>query len=223
MSNRNRYGTLAGAWLLAVASAGLVQAGTAAPGDGKLGDEDSSFLRQAAQDGMAMAQLGQLALQRSSDPKVKQLAQQLVDDQGKNSEQFKTLAQRKHVTLPTTLGADAQKQDKSLQAKQGSAFDEAWSKAVADDQKKTVKAFTQESKQAKDADVKQFAQDNVAALNRRMQTAQQLAEIPQARDQAMDDAMKAASSPMSTPTAGMSGASATTTPAEAGATSALRH
>jgi predicted outer membrane protein len=42
---------------------------------------------------MAITQLGQMALSKSSDPKVKQLAQQLVDDQNKTNDQLTSLAQ----------------------------------------------------------------------------------------------------------------------------------
>lgn len=224
MSKRHGYKTLATALLFAASGFALAHADTSAS-NGKLSDSDSTFLQQAAQNGMAITQLGQMALSKSSDPKVKQLAQQLVDDQNKTNDQLTSLAQAKQVKLPTDVTSDAQKQNKKLQGESGSVFDEAWSKAIVSDHQKSVKAFTQEGKDAKDADVKKFAQGALPGMNDHLKSAQAIAAIPAARDDAMSTAMKAStSSPMEAVPAAMPTVSgANDTPAEAGAVSAIKH
>lgn len=225
MPKRHGYKTLAIGLLFAAGGFALAHADTSNANNGKLDDADNTFLQQAAQNGTAVTQLGQMALSKSSDPKVKQLAQQLIDDQNKKNDQLKSLAQSKQVTLPTDLTSDAQKQNKQLQKKSGSAFDEAWSKAVVSDQQKSVKTFTQEGKSAKDADVKKFAQDALPAMNGQLKSAQAIAAVPAARDDAMSNALKAStSSPMTTMPATVPGASAANdTPAAAAAAADLKH
>ncbi|HEY8683908.1 MAG TPA: DUF4142 domain-containing protein [Rhodanobacter sp.] len=151
---------------------------------------DSAFMRNAAAGGMAEVQMGQMALDKSSDAQVKQLAQRIVDDHTKANDQLKTLAESKHVSLPATAAAAAQKEGKSLMAMNGTAFDHAWSKAMVKDHQKAVKLFSQESKQAKDSDVRQFAQGTLPTLNTHLQMAQGLLAVPDARDKAMDQATK---------------------------------
>jgi putative membrane protein len=224
MSERHGYKTLAAALLFAMGGMTAVYADTSssANSNAKLNDTDSSFLHQATQNNLAEAQLGQMALSKSSDPKVKQLAQQLVDNQSKTSDQLKSLAQSKQVTLPTDLSSDAQKQNKKLQDKSGSAFDEAWSKAVVSEHQSNVKAFTQEGKNAKDADVKKFAQGALPGMNDRLKSAQAIVAVPSARDDAMSAAMKASSSQMTVPTMSGPGATPDTPAADAAATD-LKH
>jgi putative membrane protein len=170
-------------------------------------------------------QLAKMALDKSSDAKVKGLAQQIIDDQSKANDQVKALAQTKQVTLPADISSDSQKQAKQLQAKSGQAFDEAWTKAVVSDQQKSVKAFTQEGKGAKDNDVKQLAQGTLPTLNNHVKAAQTLAAIPAARDDAMNDAMKTStSSQMSTMPATMpSTPAASGTPTESAAAATGKH
>jgi putative membrane protein len=225
MSKRNSYKTFAIATFLAASACTVAFADTPAANAGKLNDKDSTFLKQAAENGGATTQLAKMALDKSSDAKVKQLAQQIVDDQNKANDQVKTLAQTKQLTLPADGSADSQKQTKQLQAKSGQAFDEAWVKAVVSDQQKTVKAFTQEGKDAKDNDVKQLAQGALPALNSHVKSAQALAAIPAARDDAMKDAMKAStSSPMSAmPTSTPGTTTASDTPTASAAAGAVKH
>lgn len=164
-------------------------------------------MQHAAAAGLAEVHLGQMALDKSSDAQVKLLAQRIVDDHTKANDQLKTLGQSKQVMLPAALSSDAQKEAMALQAKNGSAFDQAWSKAMIKDHQAAVKMFTQEGKQTKDADLRQFVQATLPTLNTHMQLAQKLAAVPDARDKAMDQATKSmANDPMSN-------MPATTTPA----------
>ncbi len=225
MSQQHNCKTLALAIFIATSTSTLVYADTPNANSNKLNSADSTFLQKTAQNGSATTQLAQMALDKSSDAKVKSLAQQIVDDQNKANDQVKTLATTKQLTLSASTSSDSQKQAKQLQAKSGQAFDEAWTKAVVSDQQKTIKAFTQEGKDAKENDVKQLAQGALPSLNNHLKAAQALAAIPTARDDAMTDAMKAsASSPMTAmPTASPTAAPASVTPAASAAAATVKH
>lgn len=159
---------------------------------------DSVFLQHAAGDGLAEVQLGQMALDKSSGTQVKQLAQRIVDDNTRSNGQLKALARNKQITLPTSASADALKEIAKLQTKNGSAFDQAWSKATVKDHQAAVKLFTREGTQTKDPDLHQFTQATLPMLQAHLKSAQELAAVPDARDKAMDQATKSlADDPMS--------------------------
>ena len=54
---------------------------------------DKAFVKKAMEGSMAEVQMGQLALEKSSDDQVKQFAQRMVDDHGKMLDQMKPAAQ----------------------------------------------------------------------------------------------------------------------------------
>jgi putative membrane protein len=156
-----------------------------------LGASDSAFMKSAASDGIAEVRLGGLALEKSSDASLKKLARQIVDDHTKSNGQLKTLAASKQVEWPAASDAKAQKEEKKLGALSEAQFDKAWTKEMIDAHKKAVKMFTAESRNAKDDDVRKFAQTTLPILQAHLQAATQLAAVPEARDKSMDATMKA--------------------------------
>jgi putative membrane protein len=54
---------------------------------------------------MAEVELGQLALEKASNPNVKEFTQRMVSDHGKANDQLKQLAARKNVPLPSEPSA----------------------------------------------------------------------------------------------------------------------
>jgi putative membrane protein len=149
---------------------------------------DDTFMKHAAADGMAEVQMGQMAMKKSSDADVKQLAQRIVDDHTKINDALRALAESKQVPLPTSLSADAQKQAAEVKKLDGKKFDQAWAKAMVKDHQKAVETFTTASKQAQDADTQKFATDTLPALNTHLQMAQKVQShltLSQTRDKAM--------------------------------------
>lgn len=198
MTSRHLHQVFVSALLLSVGCAAMAQPDDSSGMKGSTNAKDSTFLQHAAADSLAEVQMGQMALNKSSDAQVRQLAQRIVDDDTKANDQLKVLAQNKQVTLPTAAPSDTQKETGNLQTKNGSAFDQAWSKAVVKNHQAAVKLFTQESKQTKDTDLHQFVQATLPTLQDHLQLAQQLAAVPDARDKAMDQATKSmANDPMS--------------------------
>ncbi|OOG51007.1 hypothetical protein B0E50_02165 [Rhodanobacter sp. C01] len=160
--------------------------------------EDSTFLQHAAAGRLAEIQMGKMALDKSSDAKARQLAQRTIDDTNGTNDQLKMLARNKQVMLPTGPSPDALKEIGKLQAKSGSAFDQAWSKAMVKDDQAAAKLFTQENKQTKDTDLHKFTQATLPTLQAHLKSAQELAAVSDARDKAMDQTTKSlANDPMS--------------------------
>ncbi len=149
---------------------------------------DNGFIKQAAADGMAEVQMGRMALDKSSNGKVKQLAQHVVDDHTKANDELRTLAQNKQVTLETSPSAAAQKDAADMQKIGGAKFDKAWTAAMVKGHQKAVELFTTESRQLEDADIWKFIEATLPVLHTHLDMAQQLQEqlaLPDTRDKAM--------------------------------------
>jgi putative membrane protein len=125
---------------------------------------DSTFMKKAADGGMAEVELGQLAVQKASSPDVKAFGQRMVDDHGKANEQLKQLAAEKHVDLPQEPGAKHKATKARLERLSGADFDQAYVEEMVNDHKKDVAEFQRESKTAKDDDLKNFAAQTLPTL-----------------------------------------------------------
>jgi putative membrane protein len=71
---------------------------------------DNQFVMDAAHGGMAEVQLGQLALQRSTNPEVKRFAQQMIQEHSRANEELMRLATQKGITPPTDVGPNIEQQ-----------------------------------------------------------------------------------------------------------------
>src|SRR5262249_50205293 len=91
----------------------------------KAASADQSFVMKAAKGGMAEVQLGQLATEKASSEEVKKFGQRMVTDHGKANDELKSLAQEKHVTLPTEVDAKAKATHDRLAEMSGPEFDRA--------------------------------------------------------------------------------------------------
>lgn len=134
---------------------------------------DSTFMKHAAADGMAEVAMGRMALDKSSDSQVKQLAQRIVDDHKKANDQLKAIARDNGVKLPDGPTPDARKAAEAMRKLDGAAFDKAWARHMVSDHEKAVAMFTKASKSG-DADVRDFAAQTLPALRDHLQMAKDL-------------------------------------------------
>ena len=149
---------------------------------------DSKFMTHAASDGMAEVRMGQIALEKSSDASVKQLAKRIVDDHTKANDTLRALAQTKQVALPATPDADAQKTASDIEALDAKKFDKEWAATMVKDHQKAVALFTAEAGRTQDREVRAFAQATLPTLKTHLELARQLQDqldMPAARDEAM--------------------------------------
>jgi putative membrane protein len=133
---------------------------------------DKKFVWNAAVGGMEEVQLGQLAVQKASNADVKNFGQRMVDDHSKANDQLKSIASQKGVTLPTNLPPDKKKDVNKLSKLSGAAFDREYMSMMVKDHKKDVSEFEKESKQAKDSDLKSFAQSTLPILRDHLKMAE---------------------------------------------------
>src|SRR5579872_7439732 len=87
---------------------------------------DNRFITNAAQGGMAEVEMGQLAVQHASNPKVEQFGQRMVDDHSKAGDQLKSIASKQGVTMPTEVNAKQKATMDKLEKLNGAEFDRAY-------------------------------------------------------------------------------------------------
>lgn len=143
--------------------------------NGKLDAHDNMFVKKAAQGNLAEVQLGQLALQKSSSPQVKQFAQRMIDDHSKAEDQLKQVASQDNVTLPDSPNAQQKATKDRLEKLSGSQFDRAYMRDMVTDHTKDVSEFKMEAKNAKDPAVKNFAAQTAPILESHLKEAKSIA------------------------------------------------
>jgi len=151
---------------------GLLALAPALAAKSSLNSPDRKFVWTAAGGGMAEVQLGQLAVQKASNPDVKSFGQRMVDDHSKANDQLKSLAGQKGAPLPNGLPSAEKKELDKLSKLSGTAFDRAYMSTMVKDHKKDVGEFAKESKQAKDSDVKSFARSTLPTLRDHLKMAE---------------------------------------------------
>ena len=140
-----------------------------------MGDTDSTFVKKAAQGGLAEVELGQLAAQKASSEEVKKFGQRMVDDHTKANEQLKQVAAEKNIEIPRQLDAKDKATKARLEKLSGEQFDKAYMKDMVKDHQKDVPEFQRESSMGKDPAVKNFAQQTLPTLKEHLKEAEKIA------------------------------------------------
>jgi putative membrane protein len=133
---------------------------------------DTKFAVSAADAGMWEVEVGKLALKNGSAAEVKQFAQMMVDDHTAANNELMAAAQKKNITLPTTLSQDKQDKLNDMAKKAGHDFDVAYMDQMVDDHKKVLDMFKDEADKGNDADLKAWAAGKVATLESHLQMAE---------------------------------------------------
>ena len=129
-----------------------------------LSDQDKDFVMKAAAGGMAEVQMGQSAQEKAKNADVKAFGKRMVDDHGKANDELKTLATNKGLALPTELDQEHKDAAQHLSSLTGAAFDKSYMEHMVSDHEKDVKEFEKASKDAKDADIRNWAAKTLPTL-----------------------------------------------------------
>jgi putative membrane protein len=127
-------------------------------------NSDSKFMMMAATSDMNEIGLSTQALSKSTNEDVKRLAQMMIDDHTKSSDELKPIAANKGVTLPTEMDSKHKSAMEKMSAMSGSEFDMAYVRMMVKDHEKAVSMFQKEADKGKDADAKAFAAKTLPVL-----------------------------------------------------------
>jgi len=149
------------------------------PGSGgnaaQMTQSEKTFVKKAAEGGIAEVELGKLATEKAASPEVKQFGQRMVDDHSKANDQLKQIAQSQGITLPTQPSASQKAEKEKLSKLSGQRFDKAYMATMLEDHKEDIAEFRHESRSGKDAPIKDFAQQTLPTLESHLKDAESIA------------------------------------------------
>ena len=138
------------------------------------------FIQEAANRGVQEIELGKVALQKSKDPHVDEIASAIVKDRTAANDELMRLAAKEKVTLPATANPESDSVIGALKGKSGRDFDAAYAHHVAADYSDTISLFQSEAK-SPDADLASFARSTLDVLNQHMHMAEALTQTTAGR------------------------------------------
>ena len=133
--------------------------------------DDSKFAVNAANGGLLEVAMGQMALSKSQNPRIKAFGSMLVTDHTKANNELKALAANKNIAIPASLGEEEQKHVGSMKEKAGKDFDKDFMSMMVDDHKKDISEFEHAADKASDIDLKSFASSTLPTLRMHLDSA----------------------------------------------------
>jgi len=148
--------------------------GDAAAKAAQLNRTDTKFMRDIAYANISEIEVGKLAQSKSQNDQVKSFAQKMMEDHTKAQDELKQLAQTKGVSLPTEPDMKHKTAAKAMEKLSGDKFDAMYMKqAGLNDHKNAHKLLEKVSKNAKDPELKAYAEKTLGPVDEHMKMAQQ--------------------------------------------------
>lgn len=138
--------------------------------------EDKEFVSEAGMAGLAIFQMGNLALQKASNADVKAFAQRMVTEHSKTNEELSQFATAKGVALPTELEGPPEIAFTHLTSLSGAAFDKAFMQHMIEDHQNAVADFEKASTNAADLDLRAWAGRTLPTLHEHLSLAKEVAK-----------------------------------------------
>jgi putative membrane protein len=136
---------------------------------GQLSKADKKFAKAAMQSDWAELQIGNLALQKSTNDQVKKIAKKIVDDHTLTADALRAMAPNKGLTLPTQTDAKHVVMMSKMSGYSPEEFDKAFLEGQSKDHHMVVEMFQKESSNGNDPDLKAFAAKYLPAIQEHTQ------------------------------------------------------
>ena len=134
---------------------------------------DASFLQQAMHTESTEAQIGQLAVQKSSNDGVQKLGQMLIEDHASSGQEATRLANTLQVSLPMSSADDQETTYRSLSGLSGTSFDNAFINAVIRNSEASISDYEAKAKSG-DGEVAAYADKTLPLLEKHLRMARML-------------------------------------------------
>lgn len=143
-----------------VATTITILAGSAtvqADADKKMSQLDRVFVRKVAQGNIAEVMTSQLALKKSQNERVRQIANMLIKDHSTAQNDLKQVARLHQISLPKTTDPAHKAMYRRLTSLSGPSFDKAFMKGQVKDHNATVALFKKQMEDGTDTHVRSYA------------------------------------------------------------------
>jgi predicted outer membrane protein len=155
-------------------------------GGGSFSGTGATYLGQTFQTGLSESQQSQTVAQKTTNPQVKVLAQQLTTEVSVINQQITQLSQNNQVTINNTLTAEQQTQLNNINSLSGAELDQAYVAGLVDAWKNLLAATLAQARQGTDSQVRQAASAYLLAIEQRLAAAQQVLIVLQPPEYLMD-------------------------------------
>jgi putative membrane protein len=135
----------------------------------------SNFAVAAANGGMMEVELGKIAEDNASNPRVKSFGAMMVKDHSEANSTLKGIAGTLNIALPDSVSDDARKEINDLKKKKGKDFDKAYVNMMVDDHKKDIAEFRKCADNCSDSTVRSFAYNTLPVLEKHLDSIQAIA------------------------------------------------
>lgn len=133
--------------------------------DSRIEENQADFVADAIESNYAEIKMAELASTKSSNKKIQDFAQELVNDQTKTLTELQTFAGKKGITIPVEEGEETKEKINEL-AKQGEPdFDKKWCDELIAKHKKSIREFELMLDKSEDPELKGIV--NHALINLR--------------------------------------------------------
>lgn len=135
---------------------------------------DKEFVVQASYAGAAEVAAGLIGTTAAQNGNVREFAQRMVTDHGRNNEELQKLATAKGLALPTALDDAHQEAIDRLQDTAGADFDRVFMKQMVADHQKAVSMFEAAERSVQDTDVRVWVTRTLPVLRDHLKMAQSI-------------------------------------------------
>ncbi len=142
--------------------------------EGHSAERNAQFAVDAYSDGLLEIELSRFAHEKSSNPDVKALANEMIEAHTKVNEELKQLADQKNIVLAQGLSEDQRDKLNKGMKKEGTDLDEYYSENLVSAHKDAIKLFEKASDKEEDADLKNFFSTKLPELKHHLVKAEEL-------------------------------------------------
>ena len=135
---------------------------------------DQAFVDMAAQTDMLEAHLGQMMSSESTSQDVKDYAQMLVTDHTNDYNKLSAIAKKASLIMPTGLDAAHDRMIAPFEKMKGHTLDVRYAHEMILGHDKAIAAYKKEAQDGQNADLKAYAQDDIATLDKHKDGAEKL-------------------------------------------------
>lgn len=136
----------------------------AATSSGPVSAMDKQFMMDAGAGGNTEVLASKVALDRSSNDRVKGFANMMINDHTKAGDELKSLASAHSVTLPDSVMAKQHSELQTLRSTSANGFDKAYMNMMVKDHKETVDKFQMAAQKCDAGDLKGWASKTLPTL-----------------------------------------------------------
>jgi putative membrane protein len=136
---------------------------------------DHEFIEWVATRNAMEVELGNMAARKAPSQQVRQFAQMMATDHGRNNAKVLAFARQMNIRLPENMSPQDRRTIQEFTRLQGPQFDQRFMQHMVHDHQHTLSVFEKFAKNAKDPEIRRYAEQTLPALKKHLDAAKRLA------------------------------------------------